>query len=188
MLEKHEVFFWLSSCSGSSVLLRSVQIWLLTCILLLRLRSGWTSGNCTGPVRRRPSGYDDEVHCREQVRVYLSVARPGLTVQRELLPSTQHHAQPVCDLFSTPVLPLRIGYITFQYVGYACGYTASVTASNRRRRATARRFFTSGMSDLHPGPTPTGSGVSARFRDAALRPSGSCYDAPSVHGPQHEGR
>jgi len=34
MLEKHEVFFsWLSSCSGSSVLLRSVQIWFLTCIL-----------------------------------------------------------------------------------------------------------------------------------------------------------
>lgn len=55
----------------------------------------------------------------EEVRIYLSIARLGLKVQREILLSTQHYAQSVCDLSSPPVQPVS-GYIIFKYVGYAC--------------------------------------------------------------------
>ena len=99
----------------------------------------------------------------------LSIARLGWNTEREILLSTQHYAQSVCDLSSPPVLPVRIGYITFKYVGYAC---ICVTASDPRRRTTGRCFSTSGMLHLHPGPVSTGFGFSARFRAAALRPSG----------------
>lgn len=104
-----------------------------------------------------------------EVRISLSIARLGWNIQREILLSTQHYAQSVCDLASPPVQPVRIGYIIFKYVGYAC---ICMTASDTRRRTTGRSFPTSGMLNLHPGPVPTGFGFSARFRDAALRPSG----------------
>lgn len=99
----------------------------------------------------------------------MSVARLGRKTQLETLLSTQHYAQSVSDLSPPPVQPVRIRYIIFKYVGYAC---ICKTASNTRRRTTRRRFPTSGMLYLHPGPVPTGLGFSARFRAAALRPTG----------------
>lgn len=170
MLEKHEVFFWLSSCSGSSLLLRSVQIWFLTCILRLRLRSGWTAWNWTGPVRRRASGYDgdDELHCRRSANL-LSGARPSLNIQRETLLSTQQCAQSVSDLSSPPVQSVPIGYITFKYVTYASVIYDGLSVELQYAllphiRVLLFVFFTQNF------PKPTGFGFSVRFRDAALRP------------------
>lgn len=156
MLEKHEVFFWLSSCSGSSALLRSVQIWLLTCILRLRLRSGWTALNCSGPVRRRPSGCDDELHCRR--RASLFVNSPS-RLEGPARNTAVHSALRTVRL--RPLLTrLSSQCPATSYLNTSATRVAEcMTASDVRRRTTGRSSPTSGMLHLHPGPAPSGFGL-----------------------------
>lgn len=109
------------------------------------------------------------LHCRTSANL-LSIARLGWNTQQETLLSTQHYAQSVSDLSSSPVQPVRIGYIIFKYVGYAS--ICMTAASETRRRITGRRFSTSGMLHLLPGPVPTICGFWARFWSAALHTAG----------------